>query len=135
MGLVDAQPAQRALQECVDEQQVHPLDGRGGQPVRALGYGLDALDGGTGTRHEVALTLRQISPEQILIGDLVSKGICRGDSGGPTLHTFDDGVERVIGVHSFTPIAGRQSFVLKTERQPTSVDWRGCTAEGQKEPQ
>lgn len=78
------------------------LAGRGGQPVRALGYGLDALDGGTGTRHEVALTLRQISTEQILIGDLVSKGICRGDSGGPTLHTFDDGVERVIGVHSFT---------------------------------
>lgn len=36
-----------------------------------------------------------------------------------------------VGVHSFTPIAGRQSFVLKTERQPTSIDWRGCTAEGQ----
>ncbi|MCA1982988.1 MAG: DUF4307 domain-containing protein [Nocardioides sp.] len=40
-----------------------------------------------------------------------------------------------VGVHSFTPISGRQSFVLKTERQPTSIDWQGCTAEGQQDAQ
>jgi hypothetical protein len=40
-----------------------------------------------------------------------------------------------VGVHSFKPIPGRQSITLRTERAATSVDWRGCTAAGQKEPQ
>jgi len=40
-----------------------------------------------------------------------------------------------VGVHSFQPIAGRQTVTIKTERAPTSVDWRGCTASGQKDPQ
>ena len=40
-----------------------------------------------------------------------------------------------VGLHSFTPIAGRQTLTLKTVRAATSVDWRGCTAEGQKNPQ
>jgi hypothetical protein len=40
-----------------------------------------------------------------------------------------------VGVHSFKPISGRQEVTLRTERQPTSIDWRGCTAEGQKDPQ
>ncbi|MBL8949513.1 MAG: hypothetical protein JNK82_01965, partial [Myxococcaceae bacterium] len=36
------------------------------------------------------------------LGDGVAKGVCHGDSGGPSFHTFSDGVERVVGVHSFT---------------------------------
>lgn len=74
----------------------------GGAPVRVVGYGAATPDGGTGTKRTVGLTIRQLTPELISIGDFVSAGICHGDSGGPTFHTFDDGVERLVGVHSFT---------------------------------
>ena len=40
-----------------------------------------------------------------------------------------------VGEHSFRPISGRQTITLRTERAATSVDWRGCTATGQKNPQ
>lgn len=79
-----------------------PLEGRGGRAVRALGYGASGVDGGGGIKRTVDLTIRQLSPELISLGNLVDKGICNGDSGGPTFLTFDDGVERLIGVHSFT---------------------------------
>ena len=78
------------------------LTSLGGEPVRAVGYGSDAIDAGTGTRRTVELTIRQLTPELIALGNFVDKGICHGDSGGPTFHTFGDGVERLIGVHSFT---------------------------------
>ncbi len=78
------------------------LTGLGGAPVRAVGYGADAPDAGTGTRRTVDLTIRQLTTELIFVGNFVDKGICHGDSGGPTFHTFGDGVERLIGVHSFT---------------------------------
>jgi hypothetical protein len=48
------------------------------------------------------MTIRQLTPDLISLGDFVSTGICHGDSGGPTFHTFGDGVERLVGVHSFT---------------------------------
>lgn len=79
-----------------------PLSGLGGKAVRVVGYGADSPDAGTGTKRTVDLSIRQTTPELILIGNLVNKGICHGDSGGPTFHTFGDGVERVVGVHSFT---------------------------------
>ena len=40
-----------------------------------------------------------------------------------------------VGEHSFTPISGRQTITLRTERPATSVDWQGCIAQGQKDPQ
>lgn len=76
--------------------------GNTGRPIRAVGYGNTMPGSGSGTRRQVALTVRQISQELIYMGDGVSKGICQGDSGGPTFFTFPDGVERVVGVHSFT---------------------------------
>jgi hypothetical protein len=80
------------------------LDGRTGQLVRVLGYGAPdgTMDGGMGTRREVELPIRQLSPQLISLGDFTGKGLCHGDSGGPTLLLMDDGVERLIGVHSFT---------------------------------
>ncbi|MBS1149173.1 MAG: hypothetical protein H6Q89_871 [Myxococcaceae bacterium] len=78
----------------------------GGRPLRAVGYGTTGPgDGGLGIKREVALTFRQLTPEQIWIGDQLSKGICSGDSGGPSFHLFADGVERVVGVHSTSSIA------------------------------
>ncbi|MFZ5438675.1 MAG: trypsin-like serine protease [Myxococcota bacterium] len=78
-----------------------PLTGLGGAPIRAVGYGTDLTDGGMGTRRSVDLTLRKLSATHLDLGDLTSRGVCHGDSGGPTFHTFADG-ERLIGVHSFT---------------------------------
>lgn len=40
-----------------------------------------------------------------------------------------------VGFHSFKPLPGRQVITLKTERAATSIDWRGCTAAGQQDPQ
>lgn len=78
------------------------IAGLGGEPVRVVGYGSDSPDGGTGTKRTAQLTIRQFTPELISLGDFASIGLCHGDSGGPTFHTFDDGVERLVGVHSFT---------------------------------
>lgn len=80
------------------------LEGRNGQMTRVLGFGSPdgAPDGGMGTRREVPLPIRQLTPQLISLGDFATKGICHGDSGGPTLLLMDDGVERLIGVHSFT---------------------------------
>lgn len=79
-----------------------PLTGLGGAAVRLVGYGADAPDAGTGTKRTVELTIRQFTDELISLGNFVDKGMCHGDSGGPTFHTFGDGVERLVGVHSFT---------------------------------
>ncbi len=77
------------------------LEGKGGAPIRTIGYGTTGpTAGGGGVRRQVALTIRQLEPDRIKIGDQDAAGICSGDSGGPSLHTFADGVERVIGVHS-----------------------------------
>lgn len=78
------------------------LTGLGGAPIRAVGYGTDLTDGGMGTRRSVELVIRQLSDTLIDLGDLSSRGVCHGDSGGPTFHRFGDDVERLIGVHSFT---------------------------------
>lgn len=74
-----------------------------GWPLRVLGYGTTGPSGaGAGVKREVALQIRTVSATRISLGDLTSEGICHGDSGGPSFHTFGDGVERVVGVHSYT---------------------------------
>ena len=78
------------------------LAGLGGAPVRLVGYGASTPDGGTGTKRTVDLSIRQLTADLISLGNFVDKGICHGDSGGPTFHDFGDGVERLVGVHSFT---------------------------------
>jgi V8-like Glu-specific endopeptidase len=77
-----------------------------GRAIRAIGYGNTSPGTGSGTRRQVDLTIADIYPQLIFMGDQRSKGICQGDSGGPTFHTFPDGVERVVGVHSFTVSQG-----------------------------
>ncbi|MCC6334836.1 MAG: trypsin-like serine protease [Myxococcales bacterium] len=73
-----------------------------GQAVRSVGYGTIGNDTGSGVKRTVDLLINQASPTLIFVGNGVNKGICHGDSGGPTFRTFSDGVERVVGVHSFT---------------------------------
>lgn len=80
------------------------LTGTVGQGLRVVGYGTTGPTATTsaGTKRQVALTIRQLDSSHIYLGDQSSKGVCHGDSGGPSFHTFGDGVERVVGVHSYT---------------------------------
>ncbi len=75
-----------------------------GEPLRVLGYGLsDAKEPSSGgARRETALRFGLLSANHYLLGEPdEKKGICSGDSGGPSLYQFPDGSERVVGVHSF----------------------------------
>lgn len=80
------------------------MSGFSGKMVRSIGYGI--TDGtamsGDGTKRTVTLMVQQVGQGVFYVGNGQNKGICSGDSGGPTVHTFPDGVERVVGVHSFT---------------------------------
>lgn len=78
------------------------MSGTTGRPIRAIGYGNTTPGTGSGTRRQVALTIQQLTSQLMFMGDNATRGICQGDSGGPTFYTFPDGVERVVGVHSFT---------------------------------
>jgi hypothetical protein len=71
-----------------------------GQAIRVIGYGRNGPSGTSGIKQQVALTAYNIQANQFELGDGVSKGTCLGGSGGPSLHTFPDGVERIVGVHS-----------------------------------
>jgi hypothetical protein len=78
------------------------MSGTQGRAIRAVGYGNTMPGSGNGTRRQVNLTVAQLTQQLIFMGDNQSKGICQGDSGGPTFYTFPDGVERQVGIHSFT---------------------------------
>lgn len=83
------------------------VDALSGQMLRALGYGGNGLLGGDGVRRSAEVVLRQFRPGLLIIGDQglspeTGHGICPGDSGGPSLYTFADGQERVVGIHSYT---------------------------------
>lgn len=74
-----------------------------GQAVRSVGYGTTGpSDTGSGVKRTVDLVINQATSTLIFLGNGSTRGICHGDSGGPTFRTFPDGVERVVGVHSFT---------------------------------
>lgn len=75
----------------------------GGKPLRVVGYGLaNTRPQTSGVKRVVDLEFAQVTPTLIFLGNQNGKGVCSGDSGGPSFHTFEDGVERVVGVHSFT---------------------------------
>ncbi len=126
------------------------LAGKTGQPIRAVGYGANsggAMPGGSGIKREAGLTFRNIFTDVFFLGDGVSKGVCHGDSGGPSFHRFGDGVERVVGVHSFTTdqscltgadtrVDAYQGFVRQwlSEKEAPSCDEDGRCATGCAQP-
>ena len=78
------------------------LSGFTGMMVRAVGYGRTAPGtSDSGTRHSVTVAVTGVSSDTFDLGVSGSSGICVGDSGGPSLFTFGDGVERAVGVHSY----------------------------------
>ena len=73
-----------------------------GKPVRSVGYGITAKDGSDwGVKRTVPLMINSVDGDHLYVGDGADAGICHGDSGGPTLYLFPDGVERVVGLHSY----------------------------------
>ncbi len=79
-----------------------PLFGKQGAPIRAVGYGITSRQrNDSGTKRQVELTISGMQGTHLYLGDQMGRGICSGDSGGPTFHVFSDGRERQIGVHSF----------------------------------
>lgn len=73
-----------------------------GAPLRSVGYGTSGGNTGDGVRRTVDLTFRLMTAKLIRVGDQTGAGVCHGDSGGPSFHTFPDGRELLVGVHSFT---------------------------------
>ncbi len=116
------------------------------QPLRAIGYGITSNDaqGTSGVKRHVNLVFDQIDATHIYLGDGSGKGVCHGDSGGPSFHVFSDGVERIVGVHSYDAsgeclyggdirIDAYQDFVRKwlaTWEEPTCAEDGRCKATG-----
>ncbi|MBK7857484.1 MAG: S1 family peptidase [Archangiaceae bacterium] len=78
-----------------------------GESVTLVGYGRDSATNGqsSGTRRAAVAAIAAVGAQSFDFGTAGALGICSGDSGGPGLHLFPDGVERVIGVHSTTTSA------------------------------
>jgi hypothetical protein len=72
-----------------------------GAPITLVGYGVTDV-GGTdyGLRRYADLTVYSVNSEHLTVGDMSTTGICSGDSGGPSIHPFGDGISRVVGIHS-----------------------------------
>lgn len=84
------------------------LDSHEGKQARMVGYGqsqsgtADASDSkGAGTKRVAQVTIRDVQAKKFAVGNGTNIGMCHGDSGGPTFFTFPDGVERVVGIHSY----------------------------------
>jgi V8-like Glu-specific endopeptidase len=73
-------------------------------PIRVVGYGLTNTEtNDSGLKRSGMTRIEAIRADLIDFGrsGINRSGTCSGDSGGPSLFTFPDGVERVTGVHSF----------------------------------
>ncbi|MFT3838343.1 MAG: trypsin-like serine protease [Myxococcaceae bacterium] len=80
-----------------------PLTNFAGEPIKLVGYGRTQPSmQDSGIRRSADATVNSVATETFDFGTAGTLGICSGDSGGPALHTFPDGVERIIGVHSQT---------------------------------
>jgi V8-like Glu-specific endopeptidase len=78
------------------------LSGAAGQTMRVIGYGqTSSTDTNPAARREVNLPLESPLADRFQVGN--GQGTCHGDSGGPSMLTGSDGVERVVGVHAYGP--------------------------------
>jgi len=81
-----------------------PIDSLQYVQMRVVGYGLTNTDtDDSGLKRTGTTRLDAVRADQIDFGKEGANrsGTCSGDSGGPSLYRFPDGVERIIGVHSF----------------------------------
>jgi hypothetical protein len=70
--------------------------------MRVIGFGqTSSTDTNPPVRRWVDLPLESPISDRFQVG--TGQGTCHGDSGGPSLLTGGDGVERVVGVHAYGP--------------------------------
>lgn len=94
---------------------LEPLTRLEGRTVRSLGYGVvDFERTGEGLRRQVMLSVQKVDSQHFQLSASASGGVCFGDSGGPTFHTFPDGVERLVGIHSTITLARECRTVTDT---------------------
>ena len=72
-----------------------------GKSARLVGYGVRDDRQTDGEKYEVTVGISDVDNLLVTFDQTKNKGACFGDSGGPALYTFPDGVERIIGVTSF----------------------------------
>jgi uncharacterized membrane protein YgcG len=76
-----------------------------GSPARLVGYGQTKYKEPNATKHEATTVVAALGKDDtVIVGDLERRS-CVGDSGGPALVKMD-GVERIIGVDSYTELTG-----------------------------
>lgn len=76
-----------------------------GQPARIIGYGQIKYKEYNAVKHQAATSVAALDAgDTITVGDKDHRS-CVGDSGGPALALIG-GVERIIGVDSYTDLAG-----------------------------
>jgi V8-like Glu-specific endopeptidase len=93
-----------------------------GQPVRLLGYG-ERTAGDvttTGQREQLTLPVEQLL-DQTFVCSATESDLCQGDSGGPTLWTVD-GVEQIVGIHSYAVGNCAQGIDQRMDRVLSFVD-------------
>lgn len=96
-----------------------------GSLLRVVGYGRKDPDDydSWGTRDAVVRSLKSVDAHHLRIDDAEPRGICNGDSGGPSMLLFPDGVERIVGVHSFTDTDACAGGVdVRLDKQQTFID-------------
>lgn len=82
-----------------------PTDDDVGAPARIVGYGQTVYEQPNAAKYSADTVLAAIDPgDTITVGELARR-TCIGDSGGPALMDRN-GVETVVGVNSYTDLAG-----------------------------
>ncbi|MEW5739872.1 MAG: S1 family peptidase [Myxococcota bacterium] len=115
------------------------IDSLQGASMRVVGYGLTNTEtDDSGLKRSGMTRVSEVRVDQIDFGRSGTNrsGTCSGDSGGPSLYTFPDGVERVIGVHSFHSGACGNNTDARVDRFQSKVqEWLAefeggaCTAD------
>ncbi len=103
-----------------------------GEAARIVGYGQTAYEQPNAQKHSANTVIAAIDPgDTITVGDLDRRS-CIGDSGGPALVVLD-GVETVVGVNSYTDLAGclEPAHYRRTDLyKPFLAEFVSFTAEG-----
>ncbi|GMU62178.1 MAG: hypothetical protein AMXMBFR34_39410 [Myxococcaceae bacterium] len=95
------------------------------QEMRVVGYGLTNTEtDDSGLKRSGITKISEVRTDQFDFGRSGAKrsGTCSGDSGGPSLYTFGDGVERIIGVHSFHSGSCGNNTDARIDRFLTKMD-------------
>ena len=72
-----------------------------GAPLHVIGWGNTAVDIGSGVKRHMTTPITGFQSNLVLNYGDSSGNTCQGDSGGPGFATFDDGLERIVGITSF----------------------------------